>query len=325
MGTEFDVIAAYFDLPSSREDVLLGVGDDGAVLRVPPGYVLVVSTDTLVAGVHFPQDTPAQAIGHKALAVNLSDLAAMGAQPAWVTLALTLPAADRAWISGFMQGFRGLLEHEGVALVGGDTTSGPLSITVQALGWVEPDKALRRDAARPDESIFVTGTLGDAAAGLHCWQQGIQTLHSPALIERLCYPTPRCALGTQLHACGVRAAIDISDGLCADLGHILKASALGATLYLEHLPLSAALQGHLQHHPVALEQHPALNGGDDYELLFTAPAPAEKDLRRLCTALQIPLTCIGHTHTPPGCLLQTPDGRHISLSRQGYEHFAPAC
>ncbi|WP_309544713.1 thiamine-phosphate kinase [Alkalilimnicola ehrlichii] len=230
-GAEFELIERFFSAQGAmRDDVLLGVGDDAALLDVGTTEALVLCTDTLVGDVHFPADAPASSVGHKALAVNLSDIAAMGARPAWALLSLTLPDPMTDWVADFSTGLSVLAERFGVALVGGDTCQGPLSITVQVAGWVKPEQALRRDGARCGDDVYISGNLGDAAAGLQCWRAAAETepdADALQLIERLHRPQPRVALGQAL--CGIAgAAVDISDGLCADLGHILTRSRVGA-------------------------------------------------------------------------------------------------
>jgi len=268
---EFDLIAHVRTRSAGRNDVLLGIGDDAALLQPPPNRALVVTMDTLNAGVHFPADTSATDIGWKALAVNLSDLAAMGAEPVWCTLSLSLPEADTTWLDGFLDGFLALAQAHGVALVGGDTTRGPLSISVTAHGVVEPGTALRREGARAGDDIWVTGTLGDAAAALDHWQRGIPC--PAALRTRLDRPAPRVAAGRAL-AGFAHAAIDLSDGLAADLAHLCRASAVAATVWLPLLPTSpefATLQVDTQ-----TRWRWQVSGGDDYELCFTA-SPACRD------------------------------------------------
>ena len=295
----------------------LGVGDDAALLRVPPGQQLAVTVDTLVAGVHFPHETDAVSIGHKALAVNLSDLAAMGAEPAWVTLALTLPQADEDWLAGFSRGFLELAEGCGVSLVGGDTTRGPLSITVQASGFVPDGAALRRGGARPGDALCVTGALGDAGLGL-AWLLGERILPAKvgqAVRARLDRPTPRVAAGLTLRGLA-SAAIDVSDGLVADLGHVLQASGVGATVDVDALPLSE---------PVRMQSDArelALGSGDDYELLFAvAPAHLLQALERL-QAQGLRCTCIGRIEVEPGLRLTDGEGRPYAADIQrGYDHF----
>ena len=237
--SEFDIIRYFFDRPQAadgRSDVLLGIGDDAAVVTVPDDHDLVLCMDTLVAGVHFPEDTSPGAIGHKALAVNLSDLAAMGAEPAWFTLSVTLPHADADWLAAFAQGMFRLADHYRVQLVGGDVTRGPLSVTVQAHGLVPRGRALRRSGAAVGDRIYVTGTLGDAGLALH---QGAE--QAPALRQRLDYPSPRVEAGLALRGLA-SAAIDISDGLLADLGHLLEDGRQGAMLEVDDLPRSAGFR-----------------------------------------------------------------------------------
>lgn len=315
MLTEFDVIARFFQGHGpQRDDVLLGIGDDAALLQPSPGRQLVVAVDTLVAGRHFPANTPAADIGYKALAVNLSDLAAMGATPAWATLSLTLPAVDEAWLQAFAGGFFALATEYGVALVGGDTTRGPLSVTVQVQGYIEAGKALRRDAAAAGQALYVSGSLGDAAGALHQLQTGGHA--EAALLQRLNRPLPRVALGQALAGVAA-AAIDISDGLLADLGHILDASGCGATLWPARLPTSPALQ--------ALPDEQRLdcqfNGGDDYELCFSV-APQQRDaLQQLQQRQPVPLTEIGVLEAQPGLRCQYPDGRVVAPRAHGFDHF----
>lgn len=316
--SEFDLIARYFTRQDVRRaDVALGIGDDCALLRVPNGMELAVTTDTLVRGVHFPDDTLPEALGHKALAVNLSDLAAMGAEPAWATLALTLPEADERWLEAFARGLLGVAERFKVQLVGGDTTQGPLSVTLQVFGFVPEGLALRRDAARPGDLIYVTGTLGDAGLGLGILQGRLPG--SPPkvdyLVERLERPLPRVEAGLGLRGIA-RAAIDVSDGLLADLGHMLKASGVGATVQVERLPLSAAFRA------VAGEDwNVALSSGDDYELCFTAPPDRRDEVEAVARETGVPCACIGVIEQAPGLRLVRNDGAAYTPSGRGYEHF----
>jgi thiamine-monophosphate kinase len=303
----------------AREDVRLGIGDDAAVLMVPAGQALAVSTDTLVSGIHFPKNTAPFDVGWKSLAVNLSDLAAMGAMPAWATLALTLPQADRDWVAAFADGFAALAREHDVALVGGDTTQGPLSITVTVHGFVPESLALRRDGAQVGDAVFVTGTLGDAAAGLRCLQSPSSDEGGEGvLIARLNRPTPRVAQGLALRGVA-HACIDVSDGLVADLGHICKASGVGAEIDLALLPASPALRELFDDHARAPLQ---LAGGDDYELCFTAPASLADALlgdlaRSGCTA-----TRIGRIVAEPGVRVRDARGDPVELPRSGWQHFS---
>ena len=313
--SEFDLIRQYFaHATASRDDVVLGIGDDCALLRPVPGQTLAVSIDTLVEGRHFAAGADPQALGHKALAVNLSDLAATGASPAWATLALTLPAADTVWLEAFMQGFAALAGEHRVQLVGGDTTRGPLSITVQVHGFVDAADALRRDAGHSGDRLLVSGTLGDAALALSLASQGKPI--DATLRERLDRPQPRVALG-RLLAGRVRAAIDISDGLAADLGHVCVASGVGARLELARLPLTpmvAALA-------LADDWKAPLSGGDDYELLFSVAPEDVDDLRRVCAVAGEAVTEIGRLVDKPGIELIHPDGHVSKESPDGFDHF----
>ncbi|MBS0558302.1 MAG: thiamine-phosphate kinase [Proteobacteria bacterium] len=296
----------------SRDDVILGIGDDAALLEVPAGHALAVSTDTLVADVHFPLEAAAFDVGWKALAVNLSDLAAMGAEPAWATLALTLPAADAAWVDGFAEGFAALARQHRVALIGGDTTQGPLSITVTIQGFVRADVALRRSGARVGDAVFVSGTLGDAAAALRKTQSG--SACDPRLLDRLHRPTPRVGLGMALRG-RASACIDVSDGLVADLGHICAASGAGAQIDADALPASTALR---EVFDAPTRRGFQLAGGDDYELCFTA---AQADLA--CMAGDdCPIKCIGRIVAGEGVSVRDAQGRAIDVPRAGWEHFA---
>ncbi len=305
-----DFIARHTGVP--LEGLRIGIGDDAAVLQPPPGRDLALCTDTLIESVHFFPDDPPESIGHRALAVNLSDLAAMGAQPAWSLLALTLPRAEASWLEGFVQGYAALSRRHGVALLGGDLCRGPLTITVQAGGWLPRGQALSRGGARPGEGIFVSGTLGEAAAAVALIEAG-KTPPS-ALLERLRRPQPRVALGQAL--LGVASAcIDLSDGLLADLGHLLEASGAGARLEPEALPLPAEL---LEQAGREAALGYALTGGDDYELCFTLPAGV--DPAPLAAAGEVPLTRIGTVTREAGIVLPEPL-RHLAEARPGYRHF----
>jgi len=314
-GTEFDIIRRYFTRQSpNRNDVIAGIGDDAALLQVPAGMELVVCMDTLVEGVHFPSGTPAAAIGHKALAVNLSDLAAMGAEPAWATLAITLPEADANWLAGFSQAFFKLADQHKVQLVGGDTTRGPLSITVQAHGFVPQGTALRRHGAQPGDHIFVTGTLGDAGLALQ--------LHGDAgeaLQQRLDFPEPRVSAGQALRGIA-SAAIDISDGLLADLDHLLAGDQLGATVTVNDLPRSAAFNAVAGQGGMPLLEL-QLSAGDDYELCFTVPETSLEYLTAAQDQFACDCTRIGTVEKEPGIRCYMADRQRYTLSGRGYEHF----
>jgi thiamine-monophosphate kinase len=315
--SELDLIRDYFShVGVARRDVLLGVGDDCALLRVPKEFDLAVSIDTLTAGVHFLPDADPEGIGHKALAVGLSDLAAMGAEPAWATLALTLPAADRRWVSAFCRGFARLAKGHRVQLVGGDTTRGPLSVTVQVHGLVPGGTAVRRLGARPGDRIWVTGTLGDA--GLALRHLGAGEPASTYLRERLDRPLPRVAAGLSLRGLA-SAMIDVSDGLAADLGHILEASGVGAEVELPGIPLSPEVAGHLDK---TADWTLPLASGDDYELCFTVPPDRCAAAEALTERSGCRLTVIGVITEQPGLRCVQADGRDWRPARGGYDHFA---
>ena len=314
---EFDLIERIKARALARPDVILGIGDDAALLQVPEGHELVVSTDTLIAGVHFPEDTSAQDIGWKALAVNLSDLAAMAATPTWISLALSLPEPDSEWLDGFLDGFCELAAEHQVALIGGDTTRGPLSITITAHGLVPAGMALRRDGAGFNDDIWVTGTLGDAAGALQQWHgKGIM---SAKLRYRLDRPTPRIAGGIALRELA-NAAIDVSDGLVADLGHVLRRSGVGAELDLGRLPTSRTLAEHFGDE--ATRWRMQLNGGDDYELCFTAASANALAIELALAESETPATVIGRITREPGLRLRTPEGEPFEFDDSGYDHFA---
>ena len=318
---EFDLIARIAARSRSRPDVLLGIGDDAALMSAPTaGEALCVCVDTLNAGVHFPAETAPFDIGWKALAVNLSDLAAMGAMPRWVTLALSLPDSDPAFVDALIEGLLSLAEQHEVALVGGDTTRGPLSLSVQAIGSVAPARVLRRDAARAGDALYVSGTLGDAAAGL-ALVQGRLAVADPgtaaSLRVRLDRPTPRVALGIEL-AGVARAGIDVSDGLLADLGHVLQASGAGAVIDLDALPASTALCALL---PEAEQRWPLqLGGGDDYELVICGDA---ERIEALPAFSRGELTRIGRIAAEPGLAFER-GGQPCDYAPpiRGYAHFA---
>ena len=292
----------------------VGIGDDAAVISVDGRQQLVVTTDTMVSGVHFPPDTEPADIGHKALAVNLSDLAAMGAEPAWFFLALTLPAADTRWVEAFAAGMGALAADAGVILAGGDTTSGPLSITITALGLVSPGEALLRSTARANDLVVVSGSPGLAAVALHCLQLKLPVDH--AAWRAFTRPEPRLTLGRALRR-KATACIDISDGLAADLGHIASASQLGAEVILDCLPRVPAM------HTLEREKlwDLQLGGGDDYELCFTLPPALERELPALAATGGTELTIVGRMTAAAGLRCKRPDGTKFTPSRQGFDHF----
>jgi thiamine-monophosphate kinase len=319
-SSEFDLINRYFgDITPSRSDVSLGIGDDAALVSVPPDRQLAISVDTLVCGVHFSPAVSPESLGHKALAVNLSDLAAMGAEPAWATLALTLPEADEVWLKGFAAGFAALAKRHNVQLIGGDTTRGALSITLQVQGLLPEGVALRRSGARVDDHIYVTGELGDAALCLKMIKSkaGLPPAFD-GLRRRLDWPQPRVATGLALRGLA-SSAIDLSDGLLADLGHILEASGVGASIELARLPLSDRFARWLEE---SGDWTPAVAGGDDYELCFTADARLEPRLQRLGGELGVKISRIGTIEASPGMRVWMPDRKPWPVVRAGFDHFA---
>lgn len=323
---EFELIRRYFTRPedpdqqNSGAGVICGVGDDGAVVRPSAGHDLVISTDTLVTGVHFPPDTPATAIGHKVLAVNLSDLAAMGAAPRWATLSLTLPVVDDDWLTAFSASFFKLADAHGMQLVGGDTTQGPLSITVTVYGEVPQDAQLTRSGARPGDRIYVTGCLGDAALALSILKNtGVRSEKQTALIERLDYPQPRVEAGLILRGLAT-SAIDVSDGLLADLGHILEASKVGARLNVDTVPRSSAFKA-WENTDTDDYLNMVLSGGDDYELCFTVPADRCDEIEKQFESMDIQVTRIGEIETAVGLRCVRAEGETYQPSNTGFEHF----
>ncbi|HVV68127.1 MAG TPA: thiamine-phosphate kinase [Gammaproteobacteria bacterium] len=316
---EFELIKCYFkDTIKTRSDVILGIGDDCALLEPPQKQLLAVSTDTLVENIHFLPGTEAAALGHKSLAVSLSDLAAMGAEPAWVMLSLTLPEANEKWLSEFCQGFFHLLNQYALQLVGGNTTSGPLAITTHITGFVPPGKALQRHGAKLGDDIYITGQPGNAALALRCLQHkcNLATHSHEEITPHLHYPEPRIAAGIALRDIA-SAAIDVSDGLAADLGHILEQSGVGAEIYAEHLPLSQAL--------ATLPQTDAwelmLSGGDDYELCFTANPSQRATITEVFTKLNCPCQRIGVIETATGLRVRYGNNQIFNPQSKGYEHF----
>jgi thiamine-monophosphate kinase len=309
---EFDIIAKYFAGRPTSPGVLLGVGDDAAVLASREGKRLVLAMDTIAEGVHFLSGAAGADIGYRALAVNLSDLAAMGAEPDWMSLSLSLPKADESWLAGFASGLFELAAQHDVQLIGGDTVRGPLVVTVQVGGWVEPDRWLTRAGARPGDGIYVTGTLGDAAAGLALsrGEAGDTSEAASFLRGRFLRPTPRIGTGRRLRTLA-SGAMDISDGLLADAEKLCAASGCGARLDIDRLPLSRALRERFDH-DAALQF--ALAGGDDYELLVTAPLAQDLEKEGL--------TRIGEIVAGSGveCVR---GGEPYVLQRTGYDHFAP--
>jgi thiamine-monophosphate kinase len=320
---EFDLIRRFFTRSAAaapRTGVSLGIGDDAAVLDVPAGCQLVAAVDTILEGRHFLPGSNPRSIGHRALAVNLSDMAAMGATPAWATLALSIPDVDTDWLQEFSAGLLDLADAHQVALVGGDTTRGPLTVSVHILGYLPRSSALLRSGAQAGDLIVVTGTLGDAAAGLQCLRE--PALNSgdanavQALIARFEYPTPRVAMG--IAARGIAsAAMDLSDGLAGDLPKLAQASGLGAVVNVDKLPLSSALQAVA---PPTQARDWALGGGEDYELLFTVAPPRYVALHSAAQRLNLTLSIIGEMRAAAGesWLL---DGTAFAPRSSGFDHF----
>jgi len=317
--SEFELIQNCFAeqaAASMHPDVRLGIGDDCAIISPAAGQDLLVTVDTLVAGVHFPDTLSPSQIAVRCLAVNLSDLAAMGAKPGWFTLALTLPEANEVWLREFSRGLFKLANQHGISLVGGDTTRGPLSITIQVQGYAPAGQALRRDGARPGDGIYVSGSVGDAGAGLGLTLKG-NVDESNFLVRRFISPSPRLALGQKLLDVA-SAAIDISDGLLADLGHILKRSQVGATLQSDNVPVSNALLK-----AVGKEQalQLALSAGDDYELCFCVPAERIEKMAVLAAQAGVAVSQVGVITEEAGLKVLDESGQPMTLTQTGYQHF----
>jgi thiamine-monophosphate kinase len=319
---EFSLIRSFFSLDSSAAGVPLGVGDDCALLDVAAGHVLAISVDTVVAGVHFFSDQPPESIGHKAVAAALSDLAAMGARPLGILLALTLPTVNERWLGRLVSGIRKPLEPMRVPLIGGDTTQGPLALSVTVLGEVKLGQELRRRGARPDDLVVVSGALGGSARGLQVATadpQGRATdvLWASMALQRYQFPEARLSLGMAL-AGRAHAAIDISDGLLSDLGHLCAASECGARLLTKAIPLDPILADLPEETALSL----ALSGGDDYEIVFAWPENALTALEALSIQLDLPLTVIGRFTDEPGIRLMDRNGEPVPVPESlGYQHF----
>jgi thiamine-monophosphate kinase len=319
MLSEFELIARYFDRPQAPDGVVkLGVGDDCALLAPPPGQTLAISTDMLVEGRHFFTDADPEKLGHKALAVNLSDLAAMGAKPMAFTLALSLPSADEVWLAGFARGLFALADAEGIRLIGGDTTRGPLNLCITVMGSVTQDEALRRDSAKAGDDLWVSGTLGDARLALETLQGKVALPDDLLAIaeERLHRPTPRCALGMALRGIA-HAAIDVSDGLLGDLGHLLERSQLGADIDAASLPAGPALAAQ----PADKRTDYMLNGGDDYELCFTAPPEQRDAVLSAAASANTSVTRIGRLKLGAGIQIFDAAGSALPFTSQSFDHF----
>ena len=319
MLSEFDLIAHYFTRTPRGPRIALGVGDDCALLTPAPGMQLAISTDMLVEGRHFFAGADPFWLGHKCLAVNLSDLAAMGARPLAFTLALALPEAKAEWLEPFSRGMLALADMHACELIGGDTTKGPLNICITVFGEVPAGAALRRDTAKAGDDIWISGTLGDARLALAGYRQELP-LDEAALDaagRRMHAPTPRVELGLALRGIA-NAAIDISDGLAGDLGHILKRSGVGAAVDADTLPAGAMLC----HQPLDIRRHFTLAGGDDYELCFTAPAHKRGNVQDTARFAGVPVTRIGRIEAEPGLRITDASGTPLSLSLSSFDHFA---
>ena len=317
MLSEFDLITRYFNRPTRH--TMLGVGDDAALLALTPGHELAASTDTMVEGVHFFPEVEPDSLGHKALAVNLSDMAAMGARPKWAMLALTVPKAEEAWFEGFARGFFALAAEHDVDLIGGDTARGPRNICVQIMGEVPQGRALRRDGARVGDDVWVSGHVGDAAAAV-AHLKGALRLSGAVLahcLVRLNRPVPRVALGRMLIGVA-NSAIDISDGLLGDLGHICERSGVGAAIEFAAIPCSAELMPLRGH---ALVTRAILTGGDDYELCFTAVAGRRSEIEALSAQAGLVLTRIGRIVAGTGIVVADEAGKAMGAKDGGFDHF----
>lgn len=317
MPGEFDLIARYFaPLDHANSSIRCGIGDDAAVIACT--HPMAITMDTLVEGIHFLPEDPPQTLGHKALAVNLSDLAAMGAKPFAYLLALTLPKIDHEWLAFFSRGLSALADQYGISLIGGDTTSGPLTITITALGHVHEDRYLRRDTAKPGDDIYVTGVLGAAAMWLKAVNEGVALSADVLATCESAYRTPNPQVAFGLALVGhIHACIDVSDGLVSDLGHILKASQVGARVDVGALPLSPALS--VLSRDAA--QQLALSGGDDYVLCLTAPKSARETIQALAQRCQVRVTRIGEVTDKADALVLERDGHHLDWSLHGWDHF----
>ncbi len=315
---EFDVIARHFTRPAAN--AVLGVGDDCALVDVSNGMDLAVSVDTMVSGTHFFPDADPETLGHKSLAVNLSDMAAMGAMPCWAMLALTLPTVDHEWLGAFAKGFFDLAEEFEVSLIGGDTTRGPLTLTVTIMGEVPAGAAMRRSGAKVGNDIWVSGCIGDAALAVAHRHGKLQLEEDDyrEAVMRLYEPAPRVPLGQALRGLAT-AAIDVSDGLLADLGHICKLSKVGAVVELASIPLSTIGAKHVGSEA---GRTAIVAGGDDYELCFAAHPNSRESIQDLTKMLGVPLTRIGQVKRGKGVSLVGPDGKPVNIDGRGYDHFS---
>ncbi|WP_371188907.1 thiamine-phosphate kinase [Thalassotalea maritima] len=317
---EFELIKQFFTAqPVARKDVTLGIGDDCALLSAGGDNLIAVTTDTLVAGVHFPVDTHPRAIGHKAVAVNLSDLAAMGAMPSWISVAITLPSVDESWLREFSQGMFELTEYYNVQVIGGDTTQGPLSITITAQGLVPEERVLRRDGAQNGDYVFVTNTVGDAGLALAAinGQVDLAEQDRQKVMKKLDFPKPQVLVGQMIREFAT-AAIDVSDGLLADLTHLCKASTLGIDLDADNIPMSETLLTNLGKEQAI---NMALTAGDDYQLIFTVPATNKVGVETAMAHANVDYRCLGQLN--PSQIIQVfHNGEPFNVSQPGFEHFS---
>jgi thiamine-monophosphate kinase len=321
---EFELIERFFDRPARDAGVVVGVGDDAAVLRVAPGHEFVLAVDMMVEGRHFLAGTDPERLGHKILAVNLSDMAAMGARPRWALLACALPDSDPDWLGAFSRGLFALAESHGVDLVGGDTTRGPRNLCLTIAGEVPVGAAIRRAGARPGDDVWVSGELGGAMLALAAMESRttLATEELVPLARRLERPEPRVALGIALRGTA-SAMLDVSDGLTGDLGHILDASAVGARIDLERIPCARPLAARRQGRERELALACLLAGGDDYELLFTARNAARERVAAIAHEVGVPLTRIGKvTPLETGLVVRAENGAALPVLPRAFDHFA---
>lgn len=318
---EFDIIATYFaPLTPPKDQLILGIGDDAAIWQPAPGKQMILTVDTLHVGRHFLPDCPPSSVAHKALAVNLSDCAAMGAKPVGFLLSLSMPKADESWLADFCRGLQQLSNAHDIVLMGGDTTQGPLSVSITLIGEIEPGKALLRSGAKPGDDIYVSGTLGLPSLGLQVLRnhQYLPEAVYDACAQAYREPQPQLALGQALVGIA-QSCIDISDGLAADLAHILTESQCGARITVDLLPMATLLQEYAEPEQ-ALDW--CLSGGDDYQLIFTAHPDQRDTVKALSQKLDIPLTRVGQMTPGHELICQTAKGETVDLARKGWEHFA---
>jgi len=318
--SEFELIKKYFqNLAHEDPSVKCGIGDDAAIIQIPQDMQVVLSIDTMLEDTHFPAETTPYDIGYKALAVNLSDMAAMGALPKWALLSISLPENDESWLKEFATGFLELARHHSISLIGGDMSRGPLSITVQIQGLVPTNTALMRDGAQKGDHIYVTGTLGDAGVGLDIvsGKLSIRERHKMFFLNR--FNRPEISIGAGIRLRNIASsAIDVSDGLIADLGHILESSHVGAEIEMDKIPLSEAMQQCIN---ATTAWNYALTSGDDYRLCFTAPSEMQEKITNLLKDINVSVSCIGKIKGETGLQLKIPEGTSFEPSGKSYEHF----